>query len=133
MIQLRYLLESDSGSTLQLKGEVKNKTLQNIDKIVSKGILKEDIRHYIELSAKSKELLIKSEESKLTSQLQSIKEKVSIRTQELEHLNGDIKHKSNEYRGLLEKLKEDRQILQRQIKKFVDQDVKIQITLKTQN
>lgn len=130
LIQLRYLLESDSGSTLQLKSEVKNKTLQNIDKIVSKGILKENIQQYIELSAKNKELLKKSEESKLTSQLQSIKEKVSIRTQELEHLNGDIKHKSNEYRGLLEKLKEEREILQRQIKIFVDQDVKIQITLK---
>ena len=36
-------------------------------------------------------------------------------------------------RGLLEKLKEDREILQQQIKNFVDQDVKIQITLKSQN
>lgn len=133
LIQLRYLLESDSGSTLQLKTEVKNKTLQNIDNIISKGVLKEYIRQYIELIAKNKELLKKSEESKLTSQLKSIKEKVAARTQELEHLNGDIKHKSNEYRGLLEKLKEEREILQKQIKNFVDQDVKIQITLKAQN
>lgn len=130
LIQLRYLLESQG---LQLKNEVRNKTLQNIEKIVSKGFLKEDIRKYIVLSAKNTEFLKKSEESKLTSQLKSIKEKVSIRTQELEHLNGDIKHKSNEYRGLLEKLKDEREILQRLIKNFVDQDVKIQITLKAQN
>ena len=133
MIQLRFLLESDSGSTLQLKSEVKNKTLQNIEKIVSKGVLKKDIQQYLELSARDSELLKKSEESELTSQLQSIKEKVSIKTQELEHLNSDINHRSNEYRGLLEKLKEEREILQRQIKNFVNREVKIQISLKAQN
>ena len=58
------------------------------------------------------------------------KEKISDKTQATEHMIGDLNHKSNEYRGLLEKLKEEREDICFKIKNYVEiDDIKIQITL----
>lgn len=128
LVQLRFLLEHEGG-TLQLKSEAKQKTLQNIDEIVSKGILKDNISQYNEITGKIESLKKELEKQDLSSRLDDLKEKVSLKTQEIEHMDGDIKHKTSEYRGLLEKLKEERDEIQEGINKFVGEDVKIQITL----
>ncbi len=127
LIQLRYMLEQGG---LNLKTDAKNKLLQNIDQIVSKGVLKPIIKDYLKFKEELQEILDKPEQKTLFEKLTELKEMYSIKTQELEHLKADSTHKSNEYRNLLKKLKDDRDEIQNKIKEYINQDVTIQISLK---
>ncbi len=127
LIQLRYLLEQGS---LNLKADAKNKLLQNIDQIVSKGVLHSIIIDYKTLRTELKEIQDNPEQKTLNERLTELKGLYSLKTQELEHLKADANHKSTEYRHLLEKLKSDRDNIQKNLKKFINQDVEIRITLK---
>ncbi|MCP4764282.1 MAG: hypothetical protein GY870_21085 [archaeon] len=129
LVQLRYLLENES-SVLQLKADTRNKTLANIEQIVSKNILKDLILHYNRNNQRIEELNKELDKEQLSSRLEKLKEKISDKTQATEHMIGDLNHKSNEYRGLLEKLKEEREDICSKIKNYVEiDDIKIQITL----
>ncbi|MHA1872271.1 MAG: hypothetical protein ACTSXF_15125 [Promethearchaeota archaeon] len=130
LVQLRYLLEEDSSGALQLKSEAKAKTLSNINQIVEKGILKDLIREYIETEGRIKEIKEQLKEKKLDEELNLIKQKISVKTQNLQALQADIDHKTSEYRGLLEKLQNERVELTDKMKGYLnDNDFKIKITL----
>lgn len=128
LVQVRYMLEQERG-TLHIKKDTMEKTLENIDEIVSDGILKQDIEDYNEYTGRIKEINDELEKKDLSTQLEDLKQKTSLKTQKLEHLKADLAHKGNEYRGLLEKLKVSRDAIQDAIREYVDQDVKINITL----
>jgi len=128
LIKLRYLLENEN-QMLQIKADAKEKMLSNIDQIVSKGLLKPIISDYNRFTEELKRLNYELDKSNLNNKLTDLKDKISIRTQDLEHMDGDIKMRTQEYRTSLEKLKEEREDIQIKIKKYVNEDVKLQITL----
>ncbi|MHA1110134.1 MAG: hypothetical protein ACTSRE_03490 [Promethearchaeota archaeon] len=127
LIQLRYMLEQGG---LNLKADAKNKLLQNIEQIVSKGVLKPIIGEYKEMKTSLQEIKENPEQKTLYERLTELKESYSIKTQEMNHLKADASHKSTEYRQLLEKLKSDRDEIQGKIKEFVNQEITVKISLK---
>jgi phage shock protein A len=127
LIQLRYMLEQGG---LNLKADAKNKLLQNIEQIVSKGVLKPIITDYKAIKAELQDIKDNREQKVLYDRLTELKDLYSIKTQELEHLKADANHKSSEYRSLLEKLKNDRDEIQEKIKEYIDQDITVKISLK---
>lgn len=127
LIQLRYMLEQGG---LNLKADAKNKLLQNIEQIVSKGVLKPIITEYQVIRTELQEIKDNPEQKTLNEKLTELKELYSIKTQELEHLNADAKHKNTEYRHLLERLKNDRDEIQAKVKDYVDQEITVKISLK---
>jgi hypothetical protein len=127
LIQLRYMLEQGG---LNLKADAKNKLLQNIEQIVSKGVLKPIINNYQSIKSELNEIKDNPEQKTLNDKLTELKELYSIKTQELEHLKADAKHKNTEYRHLLERLKNDRDDIQAKIKDYVDQEITVKISLK---
>lgn len=127
LIKLRLIIEQDPNS-VQLKAEALDKTLENIDQIINKGLLKSLIQEYNEKVKELKSLDQQLEKENLTPRLNEIKNAISTKTQTLEHFGGDLKNKTTEYRGLLEKLKEEREDLQNKIKQYFNEDVKINIS-----
>jgi predicted nucleic acid-binding Zn-ribbon protein len=127
LIQVRYMLEQGG---LNLKTDAKNKLLQNIEQIVSHGVLHPIIAHYQTVRDELNEINNNPEQQTLNDRLNELKELYSIKTQELDHLKADANHKSTEYRHLLEKLKNDRDEIHQKIKEYIDQDVTVKISLK---
>jgi uncharacterized coiled-coil protein SlyX len=127
LIQLRYMLEQGG---LNLKADVKNKLLQNIELIVTKGVLKPIIVEYQDLNKQLQEIKDHPEQNVLNERLTELKEFYAIKTQELEHMKADANHKNTEYRHLLEKLKTDRDEIQNKVKDYIDKDITIKISLK---
>ncbi|TFG20922.1 MAG: hypothetical protein EU530_01860 [Promethearchaeota archaeon] len=127
LIQLRYMLEQGG---LNLKTDAKSKLLQNIEQIVSKGVLKPIINEYQEIKSNLQEIIDNPKQQTLYERLTELKELYSIKTQEMEHLKADATHKSTEYRYLLEKLKTDRDEIQDKVREYVNQEITVKISLK---
>jgi len=127
LIQLRFMLES---GVLLLKTDAKNKLLENIDQIISKGVLKNIILEYQDITSKLQEINENPEQKALNDRLLELKNIFAIKTQDLEHIKADATHRISEYRHLLEKLKTDRDEIQKKIKEFINQDIDVRITLK---
>ncbi len=115
---------------LNLKTDAKSKLLQNIEQIVSKGVLKPIINEYQDIKSKLQEIIDDPKQQTLYERLTELKELYSIKTQEMEHLKADATHKSTEYRHLLEKLKTDRDEIQDKVRDYVNQEITIKISLK---
>ncbi|MHA1341997.1 MAG: hypothetical protein ACTSRZ_10185 [Promethearchaeota archaeon] len=129
LIQLRYLLEHNP-EFLQLKSEIRQKTIENINQIVENKVLVPMIEEYLKIKEELADIKKKLEKKNLDTQIESIKESISLKTQTSQHFENDLKNKQNEYRQLLEKLKQEREEIHQKIKEYIGQDVKINITLK---
>ena len=128
LVQLRWIIENNP-DFLQLKSDDRTKTLENINEIVQNKILLPYLKQFNELKENLAIINKQLEKENISFQIDKIKEQISLKTQTSQHLENDLKNKQNEYRQLLEKLKEDREDLQIKIKEYIGDDIKIYITV----
>ena len=76
-----------------------------------------------------KELEEKIKDAGLAEKLKDVKNKISINTAKLEHVQGDLDRKNKDYTKYLEALKEERENFQNLISDVLQEEVKIIITL----
>jgi hypothetical protein len=126
LIQLRLAIE---GGRLELKSDTKDRILENVQEIIEKRILKEGIRQILELNAHIKDLQKQVENRGLLVKVEGLKENIARLTSEMQHLIGEIERTKEEYDQAVQKLKDMRETVQSSIKKYVGQDVKIQIKI----
>ncbi|MHA1776816.1 MAG: hypothetical protein DRO88_07400 [Promethearchaeia archaeon] len=128
LIKTRILLE-DERDYLQLKSDLKNRIIENINEIVSNNALEDDIRKILELMEKKEKIQNKMKSKGLESQRNDLKEKISIATLDLEHFENDVSRYRRDYSELLKKVKNDREELQNAIKVETDKDIKIKVII----
>ncbi|MFW9898301.1 MAG: hypothetical protein ACFFDO_03465 [Candidatus Thorarchaeota archaeon] len=127
LVHLRHTLED--GNKLSLKTDTKNKTIEQINKIFDEKIIHEYIEEFKELKNSIKEVKEKIKDAGLAEKLKEVKNKISINTAKLEHVQGDLDRKNKDYTKYLEALKEERENFQNLISDVLQEEVKIIITL----
>jgi hypothetical protein len=127
LVHLRHTLED--GNKLSLKTDTKNKTIEQINKIFDEKIIHEYIEEFKELKNSIKEVEEKIKDAGLAEKLKEVKNKISINTAKLEHVQGDLDRKNKDYTKYLEALKEERENFQNLISDVLQEEVKIIITL----
>ena len=126
LVHLRHTLEE--GNRLNLKTETKVKTIEQINKIFDEKIIHEFIKELKELRNRIKEIEKEIKDAGLLEKLKDVKNKISINTAKLEHIQGDVDRKNKDYTKYLESLKEEREILQKAIGDILQEDLKLNIT-----
>ncbi|MFX0186308.1 MAG: hypothetical protein ACFE8A_01085 [Candidatus Hodarchaeota archaeon] len=127
LVHLRHTLED--GNKLSLKTDTKNKTIDQINKIFEEKIIHEYIEEFKELKDSIKELKEQIKDAGLAEKLIEVKNKISINTAKLEHVQGDFDRKNKDYTRYLGALKEERENFQNLISDVLQEEVKIIITL----
>jgi DNA repair exonuclease SbcCD ATPase subunit len=130
LIKLRIILEDES-DPLEIKGELKDKMLENIDLIINKDYLKPFIEELQQIKADRQSLQIKINEKGIENQRNEIKEKLSQLTQDAEHFENDLNRRKREYRELIEKVSSDREELLKAVKEQTGEDIKLKIVIPT--
>ena len=126
LVQVRYALEQGQ---IAIKKETKEKILENINEIVGdEKILKPFIVEIKENQAELAQLKKNIEQKGWGKKLEDIREEIALVNGTKDHVIGDLDNLTNQYHQALEKLKEQREILQDQLKEETGEDVKIQIT-----
>ena len=126
LIQLRHVLEENK---LNLKTDVRDKTIQQINAIFDEKSIQEDIDNVKKYYATIDEITKKIAQEGLAVQKEEIKNRISINTMKLEHLERDLDRKNNDYLKYLASLKNEREDIQKSISQVINQEVKINITL----
>jgi len=126
LVHLRHILEE--GNMLNLKTDTKVKTIEQINKIFGEKTIHEFIEEFKDLRNQIKEIEKEIKEAGLSEKLKDVKNKISINTAKLEHIQLDIDRKNKDYSKYLESLKEEREILQKAISDILNEDLKINIT-----
>jgi len=127
LVHLRHTLED--GNKLNLKTDTKNKTIDQINKIFDDKIVHEYIEEFKELINKTNKIEEEIKDAGLSENLKEIKNKISINTAKLEHIQADLDRKNKDYMKYLESLKEERESFQNLIGEVLQDEVKINITL----
>lgn len=128
LIKTRIMLE-DEKDYLQLKTDLKNRIIENINEIVSNNALEDDIQKILEISEQKEEIRKKMKSKGLESQREELKGKIATATLDLEHFENDVSRYRRDYSELLNKVKSDREELQQAIKTETDQEIKIKIII----
>jgi len=126
LIQLRHVLEENK---LNLKTDVRDKTIQQINVIFDEKSIQEDIDKIKNYRVTIDEITKRIDQKGLAVQKEEIKNKISINTIRLEHIERDLERKNNDYLRYLSSLKNEREEIQKSISKVINQEVKINITL----
>jgi len=126
LIQLRHVLEENK---LNLKTDVRDKTIQQINAIFDEKSIQEDIENVKKYYDIIDEITKKIAQEGLAVQKEEIKNRISINTIKLEHLERDLERKNNDYLKYLASLKNEREEIQKSISKVINQEIKINITL----
>jgi len=126
LVQLRHVLEENR---LNLKTDVRDKTILQINAIFDEKSIQEDINNIKEYYGLIDEIKKKIDQEGLDVQKEEIKNKISINTIRLEHLERDLDRKNNDYLKYLSALKNEREDIQKSTSKVIKQEVKINITL----
>ena len=125
IIQLRHILEDNK---LNLKSDVKNKTIQQINTIFDEKKIQNDIDNIKIISSEVDEIKKKIEQEGLAVKREEIRSKISLNTVKLEHLENDLDRKNKDYLRYLSSLKIEREEIQTSIKDIINQEVKLNIT-----
>ena len=125
LVQLRHVLEENK---LNLKTDVKDKTIQQINSIFDEKSIQDDINNLKEYYSEIDGIKKKIETEGLAVQREDIKNKISTNTVKLEHLEHDLDRKNKDYLRHLSSLKTEREDIQNSINKIINQDIKINIT-----
>ena len=125
IVQLRHILEENK---LNLKSDVRDKTIQQINAIFDNKSIQEDIDNIKEHQNIIDEIKKKIDHEGLAVQREDIKNKISTNTIKLEHLEHDLDRKNKNYLRYLSILKDEREEIQNSISKVINQDVKLNIT-----
>ncbi len=126
LVQLRHVLEENK---LNLKTDVRDKTIQQINAIFDEKSIQEDIGNVKKYYGIIDEITKKIDQEGLAIQKEEIKNRISINTVKLEHLERDLGRKNNDYLKYLSALKNEREDIQKSISKVINQEIKINITL----
>jgi hypothetical protein len=125
LVQLRHVLEENK---LNLKTDVRDKTINQINSIFDEKSIQEDIdnvkNHYNIID----EIKKKIEQEGLAIKREEIKNKISTNTVKLEHLEHDLDRKNKDYLRYLSSLKTEREEIQDSINKVINREIKINIT-----
>ena len=125
LVQLRHVLEENK---LNLKTDVRDKTVQQINAIFDEKSMQEDIDKVKEFYSIIDEIKKKIEQEGLAVQNEEVKNRISTNTVKLEHIERDLDRKNNDYLRYLSALKSEREDIQNSISKVINQEVKINIT-----
>ncbi len=125
LVQLRHVLEENK---LNLKTDVRDKTVQQINAIFDEKSMQEDIDKVKEFYSIIDEIKKKIEQEGLAVQNEEVKNRISTNTVKLEHIERDLDRKNNDYLRYLSALKSEREDIQNSIRKVINQEVKINIT-----
>lgn len=126
LIQLRYILEDNK---LNLKSEVKDKTIQQINTIFEEKNIQKEIENLKIISSEIEDIKKKIEHEGLAVKREEIKNKISLNTVRVEHLESDLDRKNKDYVRYLTSLKTEREGIQKSIVDVLNQEVKLNITL----
>ncbi len=125
LVQLRYVLEENK---LNLKSEVKDKTINQINAIFDEKTIQSETDKIKEINNKINELKKKIDQSGLAINRDDIKNKIATNTLKIEHLENDIDRKNKDYLRYLSSLKTEREEFQKSVKKILNEEVKLNIT-----
>ena len=125
LIQLRHVLEENK---LILKSEVKEKTFNQINAIFEEKTIQSDIDKIKEINNNINELKKKIKEAGLAINREEIKNKISINTIKIEHLENDLDRRNKDYLRYLSSLKTEREEFQKSVKKIINEEIKLNIT-----
>jgi hypothetical protein len=125
LVQLRHVLEENK---LNLKTDVRDKTIQQINAIFDEKSIQDDIDDIKKHNSIINDVKKRIEQNGLAVQREDIKNKISTNTVKLEHLEHDLDRKNKDYLRYLSSLKTEREEIQYSITKVINQDVKINIT-----
>ncbi|MHA1473473.1 MAG: hypothetical protein ACTSQW_10315, partial [Promethearchaeota archaeon] len=125
LIQLRYILEDNK---LNLKSEVKDKTIQQINTIFEEKNIQKEIENLKITSSEIEDIKKKIEQEGLAVKREEIKNKISLNTVKLDHLENDLDRKNKDYVRYLTSLKIEREEIQKSIVDVINREVKLNIT-----
>jgi len=125
LIQLRHILEENK---LNLKSEVKDKTIHQINAIFDEKTIQSDIDKIKETTNKINELKKHIDQAGLAINREDIKNKIATNTIKIEHLENDLDRKNKDYLRYLSSLKNEREEFQKSVKKILNEEVKLNIT-----
>ncbi len=125
LIQLRHVLEDNK---LNLKSDVKDKTIHQINTIFDEKNIQNEIDNIKLISSEVNDIKKKIEHEGLAVKREEIKNKISLNTVKLEHLEKDLDRKNKDYLRYLSSLKNEREGIQKAIKDVINQEVKLNIT-----
>ncbi len=125
LIQLRHILEDNK---LNLKSDVKDKTIQQINAIFDEKTIQNEIDNIKIIRSEINDMKNKIEHEGLAVKREEIKHKISLNTAKLEHLENDLDRKNKDYLRYLSSLKNEREGVQKSIKDAINQEVKLNIT-----
>jgi hypothetical protein len=125
LVQLRHVLEENK---LNLKTEVKDKTIHQINAIFDEKTIQSDIDKIKELNNKINELKKQIEQAGLAINREDIKNKIATNTIKIEHLENDLDRKNKDYIRYLSSIKNEREEFQKAVKKVLNEEVKLNIT-----
>lgn len=125
LIQLRHILEENK---LNLKSEVKDKTIHQINAIFDEKTIQSEIDKIKEINNKINELKKQIDQAGLAINREDIKNKIATNTIKIEHLESSIDRKNKDYLRYLSSLKNEREEFQKSVKKILNEEVKLNIT-----
>ena len=125
LIQLRHILEENK---LNLKSEVKDKTIQQINTIFDEKTIQNEIDNIKIIRSEIDDIKKKIEQEGLAVKRDEIKNKISLNTVKLEHLENNLDRKNKDYLRYLSSLKNEREGIQKSIKDHINEEVKLNIT-----
>jgi len=125
LIQLRHVLEDNK---LNLKSDVKDKTIHQINTIFDEKNIQNEIDNIKLISSEVDDIKKKIEHEGLAVKREEIKNKISLNTVKLERLENDLDRKNKDYLRYLSSLKNEREGIQKAIKDVINQEVKLNIT-----
>ena len=125
LIQLRHVLEDNK---LNLKSDVKDKTIHQINTIFDEKTIQNEIDNIKTLRSEIDDIKKKIENEGLAVKRDEIKNKISLNTVKLERLENDLDRKNKDYLRYLSSLKDEREGIQKSIKDHTNQEVKLNIT-----
>ncbi len=125
LIQLRHILEDNK---LNLKSDVKDKTIQHINTIFDEKTIQNEIDNIKIIRSEIDDIKKKIEQEGLAVKRDEIKNKISLNTVKLEHLENDLDRKNKDYLRYLSSLKNEREGIQKSIKDHINEEVKLNIT-----
>jgi hypothetical protein len=125
LIQLRHILEENK---LNLKTETKEKTIEQINQIFEEKEIYQDMEELKELNQVIRELEEKIKAAGIASQLEELKNQISINSVKLERLQNDIERKNKDYLRNLNSLKDEREDFQQLVSNVIGEEVKVLIT-----
>ena len=125
LIQLRHILEDNK---LSLKTDVKDKTIHQINAIFDEKTIQDDINNIKIIRSEINDIKKKIENEGLAVKRDEIKNKISLNTVKLEHLENDLDRKNKDYLRYLSSLKTEREEIQKSITDVINQEIKLNIT-----